>query len=338
MEKTITIDNKTADTLIQLLQGARGGQERREIKELNEVAEEWLTLKTNSVEETTIGAYRTHYKGIAKQLGQRDIADIKRKDIQLWLNSCLDRGLKRNTVIKYVSVLKLIMDYAIEEEYINSNPCLGVKLPRVKANDFKEPATQEQYKTLLSVAKKSPYWFILPLLYYTGCRIGEALALTWDDVDFENRTISINKQYTYKADVNRPIFKDYTKTMAGCRVVIIHNELLPLLKERYEEHKDKNKYIMYQVRKGGMITSRQMQVYLSHWCDEANINGVSLHSFRHSATSNFLEMGISPNLVASMLGHSNVAVTLNVYSRKSLQEQDIKKITDTMDKSPIMGI
>lgn len=66
MEKTITIDNKTADTLIQLLQGARGVQERREIKELNAVADEWLTLKTNSVEETTIGAYRTHYKGISK--------------------------------------------------------------------------------------------------------------------------------------------------------------------------------------------------------------------------------------------------------------------------------
>lgn len=320
--------NAKLDLLLAMTTANAGSPEYTRGKEttLDELARTWFELKKNSVCGNTYGNYMHRYELIRKTFGSWYIADIKRKDIQSWFNEvCSDMSKKSIQLLFYV--FNAIMALGVKDDYIAKNPCQYVELPK-RETTRKLPATYEQYKDLLRVARlrNNPNWVVLPLLYYTGCRIGEVLALTWNDVDFDNKVIHINKQYTMDNSRNRPVFKDHTKTKAGIRIVPMPKELLKVLRVHYNDHKDKSPYVLHKCRTGDMLPYPAIAQLFRTWLDMTNINGISLHSFRHSYICSLVRAGVPINTISRIVGHSDIAMTLNVYAQKEMSPDDVKEV------------
>lgn len=320
--------NAKLDLLLAMTSANAGSPEYTRGKEttLDELALIWFDLKKNSICESSYGSYRRLYKYIHDTFGSWKIADIKRNDVQSWINNIRNDMSKKTMELSFF-IFKAIMELGVRDDYIAKNPCQYVELPK-KETTRKPPATYEQYRELLRVAqhRSNSNWIVLPLLYYTGCRIGEVLALTWNDIDFDNKVIHINKQYTINNNTNKPIFKDHTKTKAGVRIVPLHKELLKVLRVHYNDHKDKSPYIAHQQRNGSMLPYNDMLHLFHTWLDIANISGITLHSFRHTYICTLVRAGVPINTISRIVGHSDIAMTLNVYAQKELSPEDVKEV------------
>ena len=320
--------NAKLDLLLAMTSANAGSPEYTRGKEttLDELALIWFDLKKNSVCESSYGSYLRQYQTISKKFGKCYLATIKRKDIQSWLN-VIAVNMSKNTLKLLFYVLNSIMLLAVRDNYISQNPCQYVVKPK-KETTRKLPATYEQYKDLLRVARlrNNPNWVVLPLLYYTGCRIGEVLALTWNDIDFDNKVIHINKQYTMNnVKGHKPIFKDHTKTKAGMRIVPLHKELLKVLRVHYNDHKDKSPYVLHKCN-GDMINYNRIQQLFKTWLDITNIRDITLHSFRHTYICTLVRAGVPINTISRIVGHSDIAMTLNVYAQKEMSPDDVKEV------------
>ena len=139
---------------------------------------------------------------------------------------------------------------------------------------------------------------LFSLLYWTGMRIGEALALTKSDIDLDDGIISINKSYTRfeKEDNISP-----TKTPKSVRKISIHKELVELMRE----YMDKLPYLMPNDRLFELSkhTTRKL---LQKYAKQANVKSIRVHGLRHSHASLLIELGFSPLLISQRLGHEKL--------------------------------
>ncbi|MCI4222780.1 site-specific integrase [Dickeya dianthicola] len=154
------------------------------------------------------------------------------------------------------------------------------------------------------------YQAFFTTLYYSGARTGELLALTWEDINFEEKSININKT-NYNRQVTKP------KTKASNRIIMLPSLVIDLLKT-LKEHATlgapiKNDYIVF----GEFYTSiatATLHKRFAKYVVASGIPKILLHEFRHSHASYLINRGVSPLVVAQRLGHSDVSTTLNTYS------------------------
>lgn len=249
----------------------------------------------------------------------RIVSDIDAADIVQWQTEMLQKGLS-DTYIHNINVyLKAIFSYAVEYMGLQQNPCkrLVGSLKTKKLNFW----TPKEYKRFSKACKDNiEYYTLFELLYYTGMRVGEALALTLNDIDFEHNTISITKTYyriTGKDLINPP------KTEGSERIVTIPNFLTKELEE-YISNLDKldpeerifNKRPPY------------VRNILRDRAEKAGVKQIRVHDLRHSHASMLINLGANPLLVAERLGHDSPEITLKTYSHlfPSSQTDIVKKI------------
>jgi integrase len=156
------------------------------------------------------------------------------------------------------------------------------------------------------------YW-IYYLLISTGMRFGEAVALTWDDVDLKKKTIRIHK--TSVEMHGSPIIQEHTKTSSGTRTISISDNVVTFLKEvKNSQEKELNyrNLVMCNTRYG-IITSANTRKRWQKVCATLDIEYQGVHSLRHTWATRALEKGIDVKVVSHMLGHKNVITTMNIY-------------------------
>ncbi|CUB51458.1 Transposase from transposon Tn916 [Bacillus subtilis] len=168
----------------------------------------------------------------------------------------------------------------------------------------------EEFKKFISIVDDPMYKAFFSTLYYSGARKGELLALTWEDINFEEKAININK-----TDYNRQITQP--KTKASNRTIMLPSliiDLLKLLKEQSTVKAPiKNDYVVFGEFYNSIATSTLDMKY-NKYIINAGVKRILLHEFRHSHASYLINRGVSPLVVAQRLGHSDVATTLNTYS------------------------
>lgn len=144
------------------------------------------------------------------------------------------------------------------------------------------------------------------VLYFTGMRSGELLALTWKDIDLENNTIQINK--TYQRIKKKDVIT-VPKTPCSIRNVVIFDYLTDIIKSYkakiYRPHVNDRIFPFTKHRLGYEITQN---------CKKSGVKKIRIHDLRHSHASLLIELGFSPLLIAERLGHENVETTLNTYA------------------------
>ena len=280
---------------------------------------------------------------IFPHLGSIKIQDLTPATLDRWIRKLLKAGFAQNTLRRVRTLLRQALSYAVyPAKLIASNPADYIKVPKNAPSNIvkRHVITPEFFQTLLS---KHPfgtdYYIPLLILYYTGMRCGELVGLTWDAIDFEKKTITVDKQLVY---LNRQgYFFSTPKTSSSNRVINIDDFFVGELR-RWKERQNQNEktfaddYIyVYRERTSGKILCQTKSVgavenagrifpVCTHEKGNAilhfNISnllqneGLNAHSFRHSHATLLIENGATPKSVSGRLGHSDVAITQNLYT------------------------
>lgn len=204
-----------------------------------------MNLKYN----TQIGYLNIIENHLKPNFGIYKLQTLTAAPIQEFINSLKIKGLSRNSVVGILSVLSSALQYAMEPlHYIQYNPCINVKIPAYKEAKKKERVIicVEDFNTIINrFPEGSNFYIPLMIGYYTGLRISEAFALTWDDIDFKNETLTVNKitvKRNYSTDVRQTLknkekkeeksawYFGSPKTKASYRTIKIGKTLLDALK------------------------------------------------------------------------------------------------------------
>lgn len=235
----------------------------------------------------------------------RIVSDITAADIAAWQTDILSKNLSSSYVHSANTYLKAIFTYAVDYLGLSRNPCtkpIGSTKSR-KLNFW----TPEEYARFSDAVSDNPEYFIIfEILYYTGMRVGELLALTLNDIDFKHNLIHINKTFyrlTGQDLINPPKTSDSERTIDI--PVFLTEEIRAYTKMLYKPDPEArlfNKQVQY------------IRSVLKDRIAKANVKEIRVHDLRHSHASMLINLGANPVLVAERLGHESPSITMNTYA------------------------
>lgn len=225
--------------------------------------------------------------------------------IRRWQNELIEQGFA-DTYLRTIHVaLSTIFNYAKRYYNLKENPCQKagtIGKPKAQRLDFWTPA---EYQRFIACFKDEPIAYnAFQLLYWTGIRIGELLALSSADFDFERKCVLITKSYQR---ISRQDIITEPKTEKSKREILLPDFLCEELQA-------------YISRKAGLeerlfpFTKTYFNSKLDRGCKRSGVKRIRVHDIRHSHASLLVELGFSPLLIAERLGHENIEMTLNIYS------------------------
>lgn len=301
------------------------------VKNYKELAELWLKSYEMTVKpQTFIATKRMIYNHLTPVFGELKLDKLSVSYIQGFINDLSKEFVHFGTVH---SINKRVLQYGVSLQLIPFNPARDVILPKVVKPDNKaiKFIDHNDLKTLMSYMeklsnKKYSYYFdyvLYSVLLATGCRFGEAIALTWSDIDFENATIDINKNYNRLVDiVGTP------KSKAGFRVISIDQKtvnLLRLYKNRqrqlFTDVSSEAPEVVFATPTRKYQNTAIRQESLDRRLKEIGCPRFTFHAFRHTHASLLLNAGISYKELQYRLGHATLAMTMDIYSHLSKDKE-----------------
>lgn len=313
----------------------------KEPKTLNELMLEWMDRKGEGIKPQTLAGYHSHFENHIKEsaFGQYKIKDIKLPECEAFINYLTKKrekksdgrevGLGYNTIRHVRSEISMALDYAVSHEYIVSNHMRGVKINAGLCSDERKHETEawtdeelskieKESLRLWKEQKKYRYSAAIMILALTGCRAGELVDATWDDVDFEKGTFSITSTYISYKDYKSGKFiagSSTPKTPGSRRTLELTDAALywfKELKKRNEEAGIKSNRIIVS-RSGHTTNQRDLNVRFKVFCDAIGVQYKSTHAGRRTYASILLENNIPLPEVAADLGHKKNSTTLDTY-------------------------
>lgn len=232
---------------------------------VSDYLDQWYDLhcKLNLKYNTQVGYLQIIENHLKPKFGLYKLKAINPAILQEYANSLKLNGYSKSHIVGILTVFQSALDYAIEPlHYISQNPMKSVKFPKVERKPRERIIlTLDEWQLIIDRFRDTRYYIPLMIGFYTGLRISEAFALTWDDIDFEKRTLSVNKQIVkrnFGADVRKVVEKKgkkelrsswyFTtpKTPASVRTVPFGETLYQALKhEKAEQLKNELKYGEY---------------------------------------------------------------------------------------------
>lgn len=301
----------------------------------------WLELYKSAKEYNTYTMYQNVLnKHIIPQLGDIRLNALKSHHIQELLNDIIQKGHHRTAEIVKLTI-KQIIQQAIINEYIYKDVSLKVSLPQSKKKEKRALTTEEKLLIEKSKLTQKERVFV-DLLYYTGARRGEALALTVKDIDFINRKLIINKNLVLKD--SQSDIKNSPKTDAGNRLIPLPTKLLSELKEYLA---NVSSIYLFTKQNGELMTKSSFRRFWDNILDKMNIaaggdkfsrsetairlvsKDITPHIFRHTYATNLYYAGIDVKTAQRLLGHSNIQITLEIYTH--LNNSNISTASDILN-------
>lgn len=300
-----------------------------------------------STKENYEGVYRLYIKN--SPLSKIKVRDLSLIDVQKYYNKLIANGCSVIRIKNIHKIMQPFIRYLYDNNLIIKDFSKSIILPKedektklAKKNKI-TPFTIEEHKTFVEAIKghKSEMLFLTAL--YSGLRQGELFALTWNDINFEENYIDVNKTYRYVADVSREGRTSghhsiqTPKTAKSIRKVPIPQFLVKLLQQyRNEQRLNKIRYadiyqdnnLVFCNKLGTYLVDstigRQLKIVLSN----NNIPPRKFHDLRHTYATRLFELGEDPKTVQELLGHSTISITLNTYTHvlESVKEKAVLKL------------
>lgn len=332
-----------------------GIKERSINRTYKEIFEDWFILvyKTKVKESTYWGTRFVFDKHILPVIGSFRIDKISVIECQKQANHWAEISPKRYK--RYINYAGMVFDYGCSIGILTENPIKKITLPTIKDNfNLNEPENfydrQKLIEFLDRMKDNFPYirYTFFSLLAFTGLRKGEALVLTWRDIDFKKKIITVNK--TQAVGRNGKLLVQTPKTKASNRVISVDDHTLDILKE-WRSIQSKN------LEKLGFVSSIDQLIFSKlsdnsymyprtplSWLDSfyihnKDIHRITVHGFRHTHASLLFEAGASMKQVQVRMGHSNVRTTMNIYTHvtKESNEETALLFSDYMSKGKRLG-
>lgn len=236
----------------------------------------------------------------------KPINKITSKDIMDWQNEMIAKNYEDTYLRMLQNQVSALFNHATRFYGLLDNPCK--KTDRIGRSNAKELQfwTRDEYNTFIaSLDPKDRYFTLFEILFWTGMRCGEALALTLADIDFENHQINIDKTY-YRQDKKDLITTP--KTEKSVRIV----DIPEFLTEEIREYTDPIYGIENDTRLFP-VAAEAVQHKMKRYIEMSGVKKIRVHDLRHSHVAMLINMGVQPIAISQRLGHEKVTTTMNVY-------------------------
>ena len=274
------------------------GQKPSTQMKFSDLAERWTGAVVPTIKDSTATYYQKMLKAhVTPAFGNRDISNISRYDVETFL---ADRAklFCRNTLRGMRVSLGRVLSWAVDCQWLEKNPCAGVKLPHAPSKVVRTILTPEQ---VIAIANKleEPYATLVLFLAVTGLRIGEAIAVKWSD--FEGDTLHIRRRI-YEGKVGT------TKTKSSERGLPIPALLLERMRKLGE-----GEWIFKAQNGAPLNPCNAAHRYIRPATRALGIKLGGWHDFRHTLSTRLLSNRYPTKVVSELLGHSDVQTTLKTY-------------------------
>ncbi len=302
----------------------------------------WIDIKKKTVRPNTVRNYTERYnRNIKKIIGKMLLSEVKPLHCQKIFSDMADENYRTTTIYQTRIALFNMLEFAKENDVIRYNPCKkSVKSDMGKPSQKKEALTIDIQKVLLKYASGQSYENQYRFILQTGLRTGELVGLKWEDIDFKNKTLKIQRSMEYRYSVGKWRVGE-PKSKSGYRTIPLTDEAIDILKRQKEKNK-KIKMIpiewsafVFLCRKGTPIKNSTYDTALFKICDKAQIPRFSMHVLRHTFATRCIEGGMKPKTLQIIWGHSNIGITMNLYVHPTEEEKlkEIELVADALNIS-----
>ena len=338
-------------------------------KTVDDAYREWLAGKAH-LREITLYKYTYLYeKFIGPHLGKRDLQTLKRKDLSdYYAFLAEERALKSGTIRNYHNIIRQILQYAVEEEYLKKNPADGAWAFANKRNwrktSRRHSLSVEEEQALLRFLEEEPAfqrWLpVIRVLLGTGLRVGELTGLRWCDVDFQQGMIDVNHTLgrVFQREVNRDGNPEYhyrpyigpPKTPESHRMIPMLSEVQQDLEMERTLQRKENVCCKVEIdgytdfiflnQAGGVQTADALNKAFDRIREahnaregESQLPRFTCHTMRHTFATRLCEAGANLKAVQALMGHASIRITMNIYAEAmtSHKQQEMEKLEKLLE-------
>ncbi|GLI57772.1 phage integrase [Propionigenium maris DSM 9537] len=251
---------------------------------------------------------------ILPYFGEKSVAEITPlmvRNFQTKLMTVRNPRSRENYKAHYLkkinAQLSSIFNFAVSFHDLKENPCKKAGAPKLDDQKKMNIWTLEEFNRFVNLLKNKPISFTgFNILFWTGIRVGELLALTRKDIDLKKKTINVSKTY---AKINGKEIITTPKTKSSVRTVSIPDNLVEILRKYFKRF-----YSLSQDDRAFDVTAYVFRNDIRRYAHKVNLNHIRTHDLRHSHASMLINNNVNPLAISKRLGHAKVDMTLNTYS------------------------
>ena len=278
----------------------------------------------------TVDALRAG-KNVSKKTALKVSVLLKMPVDQLFREN--DFYLSDRTIMHYHRLLFSIFKDSVYDGILRENLMLKVRAPRLFLSDEARYLDHSDAMHVLDVVNRYgeyPYTEILSIIMYTGMRRGEACGLEWDDVDFNNSTITVRRSSYYLP--GKGIYTDTPKTKQSKRLIAFNSKVASILLDIKTMQKSRNIVTdrVFTYMNGRTLNPSSVTKYFHKFVDKYDLPSCCVHTLRHTNASLLIAAQTPITTVAGRLGHSNPEITLRLYAHQLSEEN--KKAAEAIEK------
>ena len=328
---------------------------------LNEWFEEWFEqYKKPYIKETSIYPLRSKYYNIfGNTLGDKKVTEINNIDIQSVINSMRDNGRAASSMRTALSTIRECLESAKNNRIIQVNPCFDIKVYWENKTTLRRFLSKEEQDLFLNKSKNNGDWYyeMFYIMLHTGMRIGEVGGLKWEDVDFKNKCIHINRSLSCQYEKGKKIMRLTTpKTHNSYRDIPFIGEVEDMFNAQYKKQQIYKENLgdrwreeegfenfVFTSSMGSPVTryiaEKQINKIVKEINEEEMFNAVKEnrvptlfekvypHALRHTFCSRCFECNMNPKVVQKIMGHQHYSTTIDIYTHVTNE-----KIEDEISK------
>ena len=273
---------------------------------------------------------------VIPQLGGVRLAALRPDQVQRRYGEMLDQGMSPATVQKTHGALHSALRHAVRMRMIPRNPSDDLVLPKIRRPEIK-PLSEEEIARMLAVAEGTNVGAALLTLLTTGMRRGEVLALRWEDVDFERRTVAVRRTLEQSS---QGIALKEPKTRRSARIIALPSATVDALRSHKAKQAEarlttgpafNHSGLVFPGPRGDLWRPDNFGAACHKVFKRAELS-CRLHDLRHTQATLLLQQGVHPKVVQERLGHANVSITLDIYSHVAphMQEEAAARIDEAL--------